>query len=172
MQTVGHNEIYKGVSTNLYVDDVITDAGKATRREVVERPNAVVVLALENDGEFWVVRQDRYPTKQYLWELPAGKIEGSEDPINCAKRELAEEIGKKAMIWTPLGSWYQSPGYSTELMYGFVATGLEDTEQPEADDTGEIEKKLITSSVAFFTVYDAKSLVTLFLAGKLGYGCI
>lgn len=115
---------YRGKVLNLRVDQVELPNGKHARREVVEYPGAVTILALTEDGDVLFVRQYRYAVGEELLELPAGKLEPGEDPHTCAFRELMEETGFRAREMKLLLSFYTTPGFSTEKMYLYLATEL------------------------------------------------
>jgi ADP-ribose pyrophosphatase len=105
------------------VDPVRAKAG-ATTREVVVRPPAVAVVAETAQHQVVIVRQFRWAVQDVLVELPAGIVERDENLEVAARRELAEETGYVAECMTPLFSYYTSPGYSTERMHLWHATGL------------------------------------------------
>ena len=94
------------------------------RREIVEHPGAVAVLALDREGRVLVVRQRREAVGKSLWEIPAGKLEPGEAPEEAARRELQEETGLFAKTLVPLGAIYPTPGYSNELIHLFLARGI------------------------------------------------
>jgi ADP-ribose pyrophosphatase len=113
--------------------------GEQVTRTVAAHPPSVVIIA--HDAErVWLVRQPREAVGEAgLLELPAGKIEPSdESPLAAARRELAEEAGKAAARWEPLGSFYLAPGYSDEEVHLFVATELSDVARPPAPDTARM----------------------------------
>ena len=116
------------------------DGGEA-EREIVIHTGAVGIVAL--DGErLWFVRQPREAIgSPDLLEIPAGKLdEEGEEPLATAKRELAEEIGKQAATWEPLGAFYTSPGFTNEQVHLFLATGLSDVEErPEVEENERID---------------------------------
>jgi ADP-ribose pyrophosphatase len=121
------------------VDRFRYDDGREAEREIVEHPGAVAMVA--HDGErLYLVRQPREAVDQReLLELPAGKLdEEGEEPLDTAKRELAEEIGKGARNWEHLTSFYTSPGFADEECHVYLATDLYD-EHAEADETERIE---------------------------------
>lgn len=136
-ERTGSDEIWSGRIAAVRVDTFRHDDGEEVSREIVAHPGAVAVVA--HDGEqLYLVRQPREPVdEQALLELPAGKLdEQGEDPLDTARRELAEEIGKAADRWEHLTSFYASPGFSDEQIHVYLATGLRD----EAAEAGENER--------------------------------
>lgn len=126
-KTIKSNKIYDGKIINVIKDDVELSNGKNSIREVVEHSGGVVILALRGEGEnckVLMVEQYRYPVKKALLELPAGKLEKNENPLEAAKRELKEEVGCEAKNWQSLGYIYTSPGFSNEKLYLYKATDL------------------------------------------------
>ena len=123
-ETVFRNTIYKGKILNLRVDIAELPNGKEAVREVVEHSGGVGVLPVDENGNAWCVRQYRYAFGAHLLEMPAGKLEPGEKPIECAVRELSEETGFTAAEYTFLGKLYPSPGYCRETLYIYLATGL------------------------------------------------
>ena len=115
---------YEGIIVNLEVDKALLPTGREVLREVVEHPGGVCVLPVDENGVAWCVRQFRYPMQRHLLEAPAGKLEKGEDPLECAARELSEETGFAAGRLIPLGAYYTSPGYSTELLRLYLALDL------------------------------------------------
>jgi ADP-ribose diphosphatase len=118
---------WEGRIGTVRIDTIRYDDGEEAEREVVEHPDAAAVVA--HDGEtLYLVRQPREPVdEQALLELPAGKLdEEGESPLDTAKRELAEEIGKGARTWQHLTSFYTSPGFTDEECHLFIATNLYD----------------------------------------------
>ena len=115
-----------------------------------------------------LIRQWRYPAKRALWELPAGTREEGGTPIQTATRELSEETGYSAATWTPLGSFFLAPGYSTEVMHLFLATDLiagdAHTEDDETLDVMTWEIPALRRLIADNAV-DMKTVAGLALAG-------
>jgi ADP-ribose pyrophosphatase len=101
-----------------------TTDGTRLVREVVRHPGAVTIVPVLDDGRLVLVQNWRIAVGGPLWELPAGKLEPGEPPIDTARRELQEETGYTAECMRPIGRYYTSPGFADELMHAFVATGL------------------------------------------------
>jgi ADP-ribose pyrophosphatase len=118
--------IYKGRLLTIHEDDVRLVDGTPAHREVVEHPGAVAIVAIDDAGEVVLVRQWRHAVGRALWELPAGTRDPGEAPELTAERELAEETGLRASSIRPLATAPLTPGYSTEVMHFFLATGLAD----------------------------------------------
>jgi ADP-ribose pyrophosphatase len=139
MERIGGEVVWEGKIGKVRVDRFRYDDGDEAEREIVEHPGAVGVVA--HDGEtLLLVRQPREAVNEpELLELPAGKLdEEGESPLDCAQRELAEEIGKGAHTWQHLTSFYTSPGFADEQCHLFMATDLFD-ESAEADEAERIE---------------------------------
>ena len=133
--------IYKGKIINLRVDDALHPNGKPAKREVVEHRGGVAVLPLTEDKEIIMVEQFRYPYGEVVLEIPAGKIDGGEEPIVCGKRELKEEVGVAALEFVNLGELYPSPGYCGEVIYMFLAKGLTfGNTNPDEDEFLRVKK--------------------------------
>lgn len=107
---------YRGKIVNLRVDDVLLSNGHKAIREVIEHPGGVGVLPIQGD-HVYLVKQLRYPYQEILYEIPAGKLEKDESPIETGLRELREEIGAVTEELISLGKIYPSPGYINEIVY-------------------------------------------------------
>jgi ADP-ribose pyrophosphatase len=116
--------IYSGKVFNTLVDQIEYTSGNKAIREVAEHPGGAVVVPLTAEGKIVMVTQYRFPVKQVLLELPAGKLGKGEDPKLCAVRELEEETGYKSDNVKQLGSIYTTPGYSTEKLWIYLAKDL------------------------------------------------
>jgi ADP-ribose pyrophosphatase len=137
-ERIGGDQVWKGRIGTVRVDRFQHDDGEVVAREVILHPGAVVILPF--DGErIWLVRQPREAVgEQALLELPAGKLDTDEQPLEVAKRELREEVGKSAVDWTLMTSFYASPGFTNEEIHAYLATGLSN-DAAEADEEERIE---------------------------------
>ena len=126
-QTLSSKELFKGRIITVRLDEVKLPDGNESRREVVEHPGGAGILAVDGE-EMWLVRQFRYPYKEIIEEIPAGKLEKGEDAIVTAERELIEEIGYDCDSIEPFGMIYPTPGYTNEHLYIFLARGLKKRE--------------------------------------------
>ena len=161
---------YEGIIVNLEVDKVQLANGRETMREVVEHPGGVCVLPVDGEGNTYCVRQFRYPMQKHLLEAPAGKREAGEDPLVCAVRELSEETGFEAGQLIPLGAYYTSPGYSTELLYLYLALNLRRGEaHPDEGEFLDLERMPYTELLAMVErgeIADGKTAIAVLQARR------
>ena len=122
-KTVETTHIFKGRIIDVSVDTVVLPDGKKASRELVRHPGGVCVVAYDGEN-IYLVKQYRKPYDEVVTELPAGKLEYGEDPLECGKRELLEEAGMTAENFESLGKFYSSPGFCSETIYAYLATGL------------------------------------------------
>lgn len=160
---------FEGRLVRIEVDRVRLADGNESRREVVRHGGAVVVVPVTDDGRLLLVRQFRYPTGEVLLELPAGTLEANEDPAECAHRELEEETGHRAGGLKRVGEFYSAPGFCDELLYCFVATGLQPDGEAEGDaderiEVGAIPIDDLAALIVNGEIRDAKTLAALMLA--------
>ncbi len=163
---------YDGHVLRLEVDRVRLPDGGETVREVVRHPGAVVIVPVRADGCVLLVRQFRYAVGETLLELPAGTLHPGEDPLDCARRELAEETGRTAARWRPVARFFSAPGFCDEVLHCFLATELAPAvgAHPDEDENIEVVPAPLADAerlIARGEVRDAKSLVGLLLALRL-----
>lgn len=133
-QTIHREEKFEGNIIHVHLDDITLTDGTPAMREVVDHPGGVAVVGMTEDNEVLLVRQFRYPYKETIYEIPAGKLEPGEDPKEAAIREFSEECGAEAKIFESLGEIYPTPGYCGEIIRIFYAADLSYGEQHLDDD--------------------------------------
>ena len=116
--------VYNGDFLKMRVDEIKLPNEKISSMEFIEHSDAACVLAIDDDNNILMVKQYRYPISQIMYEVPAGKMDENETPIECANRELEEETGYKAEKLELIGEIYTAPAYSTEKIYIYLASGL------------------------------------------------
>ncbi len=133
-KTLHEKEIYNGRIIRVHVDDVELENGARGMREVVEHPGGVCVAVLTGQNELIFVRQLRYPYKEVLLELPAGKLEPGEDPYAAMLREQLEETGTRGEHYIFLGNLYPTPGYCGEIIRLWACRAVEATGELHLDE--------------------------------------
>ena len=150
--------LFKGIIVDVTTDMVELSNGASTLREVVHHPGGVGVLPIDEDGSCYMVRQYRYPVGAPVLEIPAGKIDHP-----AAMRELSEETGLEADVWTELGAIYTSPGFSTETLYLYLATGLhQGSAHPDPNEFLDVERMPLAellSRIDRCEIRDAKTVI-------------
>jgi ADP-ribose pyrophosphatase len=134
-QILSSETIYDGPIFGVRRDQVLEPGGSRTTREVITHPGSVVVLPLLPDGRILLIRQYRHATRQYLWELVAGRIDPGESPREAGAREMIEETGYRAKKFKIFLDVFPTPGFLEERMYILLAEGLTPGEaRPEEDE--------------------------------------
>jgi ADP-ribose diphosphatase len=175
--TLDRRVLHRGRYLTFRVDTVEDALGQRHTRDLVEHPGAVTILALDA-GDVLLVRQFRTPVGRVLLELPAGTLDrdgdGSiESPDSAAPRELGEETGYAAAVWRKLGRFYTAPGFASELMHLYLATGLSrisDWQGPKPDERLDLQRIPWRDAVRAAedgTIEDAKSICGLFWLDRL-----
>jgi ADP-ribose pyrophosphatase len=178
--------IHRGRYLELRVDTIERADGSRGTRDVVGHPGAIAVLALDDDGRLLLVRQWRIPAERAMLEIPAGTLDVhdgvTEDPDVAARRELEEETGSRAGSWRKLAEFWTAPGFASELMHLYLATGLtsatgDDRLTPDEDERLELSRVTVDEALALVDrgeISDAKTILgVLWLdrlrrAGELG----
>jgi ADP-ribose pyrophosphatase len=143
--------IYKGPVFGVRRDEVLEPGGIRTTREVVTHPGSVVVLPVLPDGRILLIRQYRHATRQFLWELVAGRMERGETPRRAAARELIEETGYRARRFRVFLDVFPTPGFLEERMYILLALEL-----TGGDAQPEVDEKIISRA---FTCIELKQMI-------------
>lgn len=171
---VGSEHIADAGFLTLAADRFASAAGEEFTRYVVSHPGAVVAVALDDDGSVYLVRQFRAAVREPMLELPAGKLDvPGEDPAEAVVRELVEEIGQRPARVVPLTSFWNSPGFCTELTHVFLATGLEPCTSgvalKEEEQHMTVERIPLPEAVARAAageITDGKTIIGLLLAQR------
>lgn len=170
--TIAEKEIFQGRIIRVHVDDVKLEDGTLTKREVVEHPGGVSVAVLTENNELIFVRQFRYPYKEVLLELPAGKLEPGEDPFEAVKREQREETGTAAEHYVSLGNIYPTGGYCGEIIRLWACRLTEDTgalhlDQDEFLENERIPLEKAVEMVCNNEIPDAKTQIGILKTARL-----
>jgi ADP-ribose pyrophosphatase len=176
--TIDSRSVFRGSVLDVRVDRVRYPDGSEGRLEIVRHRGAAAVVPLAPRGgamrpdavTVFLIRQYRYATGGWLWELPAGKLDGGEDPGACAARELEEETGLRAERLERLGSIWTTPGFSDERIHLFLATGLRpgrrELEAHEFIECHEIPMAEALARVEAGEIRDAKTVAGLLMAER------
>ncbi len=166
--------LYTGAILNLEKWQVELPNGKLAPREIVLNPGAAAIVPVDDKGNVTLVRQYRAAIGDFTWEIPAGKLDGpGEDPLSCAKRELAEETGFTAQSWRLLSKMAPSPGFSSEWIHIYLATDLTGGQtHPDQDEfitTLSLPLLEAVRQVMQGELFDAKTCMALLLAKQVLY---
>ena len=164
MKITSSREVYNCRLFRVTEDEAVDPkTGFRIKRSVVRHVGSAVMMAVDRKQRILLVRQYRLPADQYLWELPAGRLDPGEKPLQAARRELKEETGYRARKWTKLASYFVSPGYVQERMTIFLAEELTAGEATPMDDerieTRWFTKKELSEMIEAGKIDDAKTLI-------------
>jgi ADP-ribose diphosphatase len=169
--TLKTTPIYEGRIVKLDLLDVRLPDGKEAKREIIRHPGAVAMVALDPQKKVLLVRQFRAAAGKTLLEIPAGTLNLNETPLACAQRELQEETGYRAENFEPLGGIYTAPGYTTEFIHLFYATGLSESRLAHDDDEFiEVERVTMSEALAMIDrgdIADGKSVAGLLRVSRI-----
>lgn len=157
--------LHQGPIFDLVRDQVRYSDGRLVSFETLRHSGAIAILPQDDNGNLLLVRQYRHAVQQVLVEIPAGRLEPQELPLDCAQRELKEEIGMAANSWSELGSFLIAPGYSDEIIHLFAAQDLHPESLPQdADEEIEILSLSLEeawSQINRGAITDAKTILAL-----------
>jgi len=168
MKITSSREVYQCKLFRVTEEEAIDPkTGFRIKRAVVRHKGSAVMMAVDKKKRILLVRQYRLPADRYLWELPAGRLDPGEKPLQAARRELIEETGYRARTWRKLASFWVSPGYVEERMTIYLATDLTAGEATPMDDerieTRWFTRREIAAMIHAGKIEDAKTIVGFFL---------
>ena len=156
--------LYRGKIVHLQMMTVLLPDGRRKKREILVHPGAAAVVPLLDD-RVMLIEQYRAAVGRKTWEIPAGTLEVGESPEACAQRELLEETGYQAETWSHVTAYYPSPGYTTEVIHVFRASGLRNVEGIDSEfplqfmAVNELKERIRTGEIM-----DSKTIIGVFLA--------
>lgn len=175
---VNRQVVHQGTYMQFTKDTVLDADGREHTRDTVIHPGAVTIVAITPDRRLLLVRQYRHAAGEALLELPAGKLDrqpdgSTEDRLLAARRELTEETGYRAEQWRELSTFFTAPGFASELMTTFLATGLSPDPEykgPDIDERLELEMVPFDEALALAKkgeLRDAKTLLGIYQVDAL-----
>lgn len=169
-ELIESQSIFRGMIFRVERDRLREENGCEIVREVVRHPGGAGCLPLFDDGQIALVKQYRHPARRELLEIPAGKIEPDETPLQCATRELEQETGFRAAQIEKLAEFYSTPGFCEERLYVYLATDLQLIEQNlDHDEFVEVVYLPLTQAVMMAEhgeIEDSKTIIALLLAAR------
>src|SRR5262245_20799414 len=159
VEVLSSGTVFSGRIFDVVRESVRLPSGLVQDLSIVDHSGAVAIAALDEEGRLLLVRQYRHAAGDWLVEIPAGRVEPGEPRMDAARRELAEETGFAAAGWELLSEFYAAPGFCSELMSLYLATGLSPVHGTRHDDDEEIEVVRMRPAEVLASARDAKTLV-------------
>ncbi len=163
-KTIKSDKLYRGKIINLRIDTVELPNQKYSKREIIEHGGGVAIIAIK-DKKLLLVKQYRKAVEESIYELPAGKLESTETPEECANREFTEETGYESKNMKFLFSFYSSPGFSNELIHLFLAEEISfvgaNPDEDEYIETFEMPFDNALHMIKTGEIIDAKTIIGL-----------
>ncbi len=170
-KTLSSKSVFDGRILHITLDEIELPNGKKSKREVVNHPGGVTVAALDEENNLLFVRQFRYPYKEVVLELPAGKLEKGSTPLENGKRELMEETGAEGYSYISLGQLYPSPGYTSEIIHLYACkVKSQGSSNPDDGEFLNVEKIPLDKAVEMVLnnqIPDAKTQVAVLKTAML-----
>lgn len=169
-ETLDSEQVFDGRLLKVFSDKVRLPDGRESIRETIRHPGAAVVIAVLDSGKLLFEHQYRYPLRRVFLEMPAGKIDKDEYPLDTARRELREETGYKAKVWRHLGTMHPAIGYSDEKIEIFWAQGLSyvgsELDHDEILEVSELSISDALLAVKDGDITDSKTITAILWAEK------
>jgi ADP-ribose pyrophosphatase len=163
--------LYEGRVFKLLRENVTLNNGVTVDLDIIRHPGASAIIPLSGNDTVILIKQYRHAIGNFIWEIPAGTLDPNETPIECAKRELIEEIGFSANTWEKLGEITPVPGYSNERIHMFLAADLvpakQDLDKDEVLDVHEVTIGKVIEMIHQGAIQDGKTISGLFMAINL-----
>lgn len=167
---INSEKVFSGRLLQVFLDKVLLPNGRTSTREYIKHQGAAVIIPV-HDGEILLVKQYRYPIRQVMLELPAGKIDPGEDAYTTIQRELGEETGYTSEHIVALQPIHPCVGYSNEIIHLYIATDLQKSDLlPDDDETLEVISLPLNKALEMVysgEISDSKTIIGLFWADKL-----
>jgi ADP-ribose pyrophosphatase len=170
VRVLSHRRVYDGKILSLELDEIQEQGGAKALREVVRHHGSVAALPVDDEGRLVLVRQYRHPVGQALWEVPAGILEKGESPEEAVRREVEEEVGRRAGHLERLAVFHPTPGFCDEVLHLFRATQLEEAPvNRDEDEVLEVKWYTLDEARGLFragAVRDAKTIIALLMESE------
>ena len=163
MKIISSEELIRAPIFHVTFDHALDPDGFEIKRAIIQHPGSAVVMPVDERNRVLLVRQYRLPAGKFLWELPAGRVDEGETPLQAARRELAEETGYRARKFKKIAEFYPSPGFLAEKMTIYLAKDLTAGEQTPMEDeriqTGWFSAREIDELIGAGKILDAKTMI-------------